>query len=84
MFASGLTSTAVPSKALLLFPQQVTFAKVSEGVLASSEDGVEGCEVSRVEKSTLVKGERTLTLQGDPSLSTDLPSAQDDFRQVRH
>lgn len=50
--------------------------------MASSREGAEGCKVSRVEKSTVVEGKRTMTHQGDPSLASDLPSAQDDFKQV--
>lgn len=59
----------------------MAFAEV-EGFLESSQEGTEGCKVNQVEKSTVVKGKRTMTHQGDPSLSTDLPSAQDDFKQV--
>lgn len=59
----------------------MTFAEC-EGFSASRQDTVEGCKVSHVEKTTVVEGERTLTHQGDPSLASDLPSAQDDFRQV--
>ncbi|XP_041789906.1 ankyrin-3-like [Chelmon rostratus] len=60
---------------------EVTFAEC-EGFSASRQDTVEGCKVSHVEKTTVVEGERTLTHQGDPSLASDLPSAQDDFRQA--
>ncbi|XP_075886948.1 ankyrin-2 isoform X3 [Nelusetta ayraudi] len=60
---------------------EVAFAEV-EGFLESSQEGTEGCKVNQVEKSTVVKGKRTMTHQGDPSLSTDLPSAQDDFKQA--
>ncbi|XP_044045584.1 ankyrin-3-like isoform X14 [Siniperca chuatsi] len=57
---------------------EVTFAEC-EGFSASKQ---EGCKVSRVERTTVVEGERTMTHQGDPSLSSDLPSAQDDFKQA--
>lgn len=60
---------------------QVTFAE-GEGSSASSQETAEGCRVSRVERTIVVEGERTLTLQGDPSLASDLPSAQKDFKQV--
>ncbi|XP_076001841.1 uncharacterized protein ank2a [Genypterus blacodes] len=41
-------------------------------------------EVSRIEKTTVVEGERTVTHHGDQSLASDLPSAQDDFKQGPH
>lgn len=53
-----------------------------EGFLASSREGADGCKVNCAEKSTVVEGKRTMTHQGDPSLASDLPSAQDDFKQV--
>ncbi|XP_056265636.1 ankyrin-2-like isoform X3 [Pseudoliparis swirei] len=59
---------------------EVTFAE-GEGSSASSQETAEGCRVSRVERTIVVEGERTLTLQGDPSLASDLPSAQKDFKQ---
>ncbi|XP_056265640.1 ankyrin-3-like isoform X7 [Pseudoliparis swirei] len=60
---------------------EVTFAE-GEGSSASSQETAEGCRVSRVERTIVVEGERTLTLQGDPSLASDLPSAQKDFKQA--
>ena len=42
----------------------------------------EDCKVSCIERTTVVEGERTMTHHGDPSLASDLPSAQDDFKQV--
>ncbi|XP_037619699.1 ankyrin-3 isoform X6 [Sebastes umbrosus] len=60
---------------------EVTFAEC-EGLSASSQKTAEGCKVSRVERTTVVEGERTMTQQGDPSLASDLPSAQDDFKQA--
>ncbi|XP_074486284.1 uncharacterized protein ank2a isoform X2 [Sebastes fasciatus] len=60
---------------------EVTFAEC-EGLSASTQKTAEGCKVSRVERTTVVEGERTMTQQGDPSLASDLPSAQDDFKQA--
>ncbi|XP_019111936.2 ankyrin-2 isoform X2 [Larimichthys crocea] len=60
---------------------EVTFA---EGFSASRQETTGSCKVSRVERTTVVEGERTMTHQGDPSLASDLPSAQDDFKQGPH
>ncbi|XP_068447928.1 ankyrin-3 isoform X2 [Clinocottus analis] len=54
---------------------EVTFAEC-EGSSASSQE-----TLSRVERTVVVEGERALTHQGDPSLASDLPSAQKDFQQ---
>ncbi|XP_031727881.1 ankyrin-2 isoform X2 [Anarrhichthys ocellatus] len=62
---------------------EVTFAEC-EGFSASSQEAAEGCTVSCVERTTVVEGERTMTHQGDPSLASDLPSAQKDFEQGPH
>ncbi|XP_053182481.1 ankyrin-2-like [Scomber japonicus] len=60
---------------------EVTFA-ACEGFSASRQEGPEGSKVSQVEEKTVVDGERTMTHQGDPSLASDLPSAQEDFKQA--
>nr|XP_046269009.1 ankyrin-2-like isoform X5 [Scatophagus argus] len=60
---------------------EVTFAEC-EGFTASRQETAEGCKVSRVERTTVVEGKRTMTQQGDPSLASDLPTAQDDFKQA--
>ncbi|XP_070768375.1 ankyrin-2 [Enoplosus armatus] len=60
---------------------EVTFAEC-EGFSASKHETAEGSKVSRVERTTVVEGERTMTHQGDPCLASDLPSAQDDFKQA--
>ena len=41
-----------------------------------------GRKVSRVVKTTVVRGDRLEKQTGDASLAADLPSAQDDFRKV--
>ncbi|KAM8771886.1 uncharacterized protein ank2a isoform 2-T2 [Acanthopagrus schlegelii] len=62
---------------------EVTFAE-HEGFSATKQETREGCKVSHVERTTVVEGERTMKHQGDPSLASDLPSAQDDFKQGPH
>lgn len=46
------------------------------------QDKAECGKVSRVERTVVLEGERTMTHHGDLSLASDLPSAQDDFKQV--
>lgn len=43
---------------------------------------VQGRKVSKVVKTTVVKGERMERRRGDPLLSADLPSAREDFEKV--
>uniref|UniRef100_A0A8D2E2J8 Ankyrin 2 n=1 Tax=Sciurus vulgaris TaxID=55149 RepID=A0A8D2E2J8_SCIVU len=45
---------------------------------------VEGRRVSKVVKTTMVRGERMEKHLGDSSLATDLPSAKDDFEEDNH
>nr|XP_027791303.1 ankyrin-2 isoform X4 [Marmota flaviventris] len=45
---------------------------------------VEGRRVSKVIKTTMVRGERMEKHLGDSSLATDLPSAKDDFEEDNH
>ncbi|XP_035492829.2 ankyrin-2 isoform X3 [Scophthalmus maximus] len=60
---------------------EVTFAE-GEGFSVSRQETAEGSKVSLVERTKVVEGERTMTHQGDPSLASDLPTAQDDFKQA--
>ncbi|XP_053275302.1 ankyrin-2 [Pleuronectes platessa] len=60
---------------------EVTFAEC-EGFSASRQESTEGCQVSLGERTKVLEGERTMTHQGDPSLASDLPTAQDDFKQA--
>ncbi|XP_029355352.1 uncharacterized protein LOC115041744 isoform X3 [Echeneis naucrates] len=60
---------------------EVTFTQ-SEGFTASRQEAGEAWKVSETERTTVVEGERTMTHRGDPSLASDLPSAQDDFKQA--
>ncbi|XP_029355344.1 uncharacterized protein LOC115041744 isoform X2 [Echeneis naucrates] len=62
---------------------EVTFTQ-SEGFTASRQEAGEAWKVSETERTTVVEGERTMTHRGDPSLASDLPSAQDDFKQGSH
>lgn len=43
---------------------------------------VQGRKVSKVVKTTVVRGERMEKHTGDPSLAADLPSAREDFEKV--
>ncbi|XP_055014007.1 ankyrin-2-like isoform X2 [Boleophthalmus pectinirostris] len=58
---------------------EVTFTEC-EGL--SKQDQAEGGRVSCVEKTVVLEGERTMTHHGDVTLASDVPSAQDDFRQA--
>ncbi|XP_060939609.1 ankyrin-2-like [Limanda limanda] len=60
---------------------EVTFAEC-EGFSASRQESTEGRKVSLGERTKVLEGERTMTHQGDPSLASDLPTAQDDFKQA--
>uniref|UniRef100_A0A3Q1JH90 Ankyrin 2a, neuronal n=1 Tax=Anabas testudineus TaxID=64144 RepID=A0A3Q1JH90_ANATE len=59
---------------------EVTFTE-HEGFSASRQETAETSKVSHVERTVVVEGKRIMTHQGDPSLASDLPSAQDDFKQ---
>lgn len=65
---------------------QVTFSEPSAygGAMASEfeDEPVQGRKVSKVVKTMVVQGERMEKHIGDPSLSSDLPSAKDDFEKV--
>ncbi|XP_025763538.1 ankyrin-2 isoform X6 [Oreochromis niloticus] len=39
-------------------------------------------KISHTERTTVVEGERTVTHHGDQSLTSDLPTAQDDFKEA--
>lgn len=55
------------------------------GAAMSSEfevEPVQGRKVSKVVKTTVVRGERTEKQTGDRSLAADLPSAREDFEKV--
>ncbi|XP_077426311.1 uncharacterized protein ank2a isoform X2 [Vanacampus margaritifer] len=61
---------------------EVTFAE-SEG-FSASQATAEVRKVSLAERTTVVEGKRTVTHKGDLSLASDLPSAQEDFKQGPH
>ncbi|KAM9314830.1 uncharacterized protein ank2a [Pholidichthys leucotaenia] len=60
---------------------EVTFTEC-EGSSSLNREAADGCTVSYTERTTVMDGERTVTHEGDPSLTSDLPSAQDDFKQA--
>ncbi|XP_039529007.1 ankyrin-2b isoform X5 [Pimephales promelas] len=65
---------------------EVTFSEPFSytGATASEfeDEPVQGRKVSKVVKTMVVQGERLEKLIGDPSLSSDLPSAKDDFEKA--
>ena len=65
---------------------QLTFSEpLALGAATSSEfevEPVQGRKVSKVVKTTVVRGERMEKQMGDPSLAADLPSAREDFEKV--
>lgn len=65
---------------------QLTFSEpLALGAATSSDfevEPVQGRKVSKVVKTTVVRGERKEKQTGDPSLAADLPSAREDFEKV--
>lgn len=65
--------------------QQSEVAVAEPGALGEASrfqaEPVEGRRVSRVVKTTVVRGERMEKQLGDPRIAPDLPSAKDDFEQ---
>ncbi|XP_039598572.1 uncharacterized protein LOC120519868 [Polypterus senegalus] len=64
---------------------EVTFSEPHAIASGSSEfqmEPVHGRKVSKVIKTTVMHGERMEKLLGDTTLSTDLPSAKEDFEQA--
>ncbi|XP_043953052.1 ankyrin-2b isoform X10 [Gambusia affinis] len=66
--------------------KELTFSEpLALGATTASEfeaEPVQGRKVSRVVKTTVVRGERMEKQRGDPLLSADLPSAQEDFEKA--
>lgn len=64
---------------------QVTLSEPAVLLSASQfqSEPVEGRKVSKVIKTTVVHGERTEKHHGDASLASDLPSAKEDFEEVK-
>ncbi|XP_031416361.1 ankyrin-2 isoform X2 [Clupea harengus] len=60
---------------------EVTFCE-RPGASASGAEQDDSGEVSQVVQTSLVQGERMEMHHGDPTLASDLPSAQDDFSQA--
>lgn len=63
------------------FSFQVTFVEL-KGFPSSPQQAADSCEFSQTKKTTVVEDKRTLSSYGDPSLASDLPSDQDDIKQV--
>ncbi|XP_047241904.1 ankyrin-2b isoform X2 [Girardinichthys multiradiatus] len=65
--------------------KELTISKpLGLGATTTSEfevEPVQGRKVSKVVKTTVVRGERMEKQRGDPSLAADLPSAQEDFEK---
>ncbi|KAM4714014.1 ankyrin-2b isoform 6-T6 [Anableps anableps] len=65
--------------------KELTFSEpLALGATTASEfevEPVQGRKVSKVVKTTMVRGERMEKQRGDPSLAADLPSAQEDFEK---
>lgn len=49
---------------------------------SSRQETTDGRKISHTERTTMLEGERTVTHHGDQSLTSDLPTAQDDFKKV--
>eukprot|EP00063_Salmo_salar_P062839 XP_014037674.1 PREDICTED: ankyrin-3-like [Salmo salar] len=63
-------------------PPEVTFSERDSDSVWGEEESAEGREVSRVERNAVVvEGDWTETHHGDPTLTSDLPTARDDFTQ---
>ncbi|XP_045572287.1 uncharacterized protein isoform X7 [Salmo salar] len=61
---------------------EVTFSERDSDSVWGEEESAEGREVSRVERNAVVvEGDWTETHHGDPTLTSDLPTARDDFTQ---
>lgn len=82
-----LDLVCVSSDCFIVLPHvQLTFSEPPAlGAATSSEfevEPVQGRKVSKVVKTTVVRGERTEKQTGDRSLAADLPSAREDFEKV--
>ncbi|XP_075472865.1 ankyrin-2 isoform X9 [Ascaphus truei] len=81
----GDTVSKVLKRTVLMSDSEQSEITFSEPKVLSSQfqaEPVEGRKVSKVVKTTMVHGERTEKYLGDPSLASDLPSAEDDFEQA--
>ncbi|XP_063332417.1 ankyrin-2 isoform X4 [Pelmatolapia mariae] len=59
---------------------EVTFTE-REHSSSSRQETADGRKISHTERTTVLEGERTVTHHGDQSLTSDLPTAQDDFKK---
>nr|XP_012778217.1 ankyrin-2 isoform X2 [Maylandia zebra] len=60
---------------------EVTFTE-REHSSSSRQETADGRKISHTERTTVLEGERTVTHHGDQSLTSDLPTAQDDFKKA--
>ncbi|XP_067106168.1 uncharacterized protein [Osmerus mordax] len=77
--AEGDSYSRVVKRTVLRSEGDHTEVTFTDGVPGSGEELLGGHKVSRVEQTSVVEGERRETHHGDPSLTSDLPSAHDDF-----
>ncbi|XP_051021788.1 ankyrin-2 isoform X2 [Acomys russatus] len=83
----GDSYSKVIKRVVLKSDTQQSEVTLSEPSILSSTsqfqaEPVEGRKVSKVVKTTVVRGERMEKSLGDASLATDLPSAKDDFEEA--
>ncbi|XP_035762295.1 ankyrin-2-like [Neolamprologus brichardi] len=60
---------------------EVTFTEC-EHSSSSRQETADGRKISHTERTTVLEGKRTVTHHGDQSLTSDLPTAQDDFKKA--
>ncbi|XP_062334483.1 ankyrin-2-like isoform X2 [Osmerus eperlanus] len=77
--AEGDSYSRVVKRTVLRSEGDHTEVTFTDGVPGSGEELLGGHKVSRVEQTSVVEGERRETHHGDPSLTSDLPSAHEDF-----
>ncbi|XP_046900936.1 ankyrin-2 isoform X2 [Hypomesus transpacificus] len=77
--AEGDSYSRVVKRTVLRSEGDHTEVTFTDGVPGSGEELLGGHKVSRVEQTSVVEGERRETHHGDPSLTSDLPSAREDF-----
>lgn len=85
-FCAATCSTRTQTHGRLVLCAQLTFSepRVLEAATSSQfeVEPVQGRKVSKVVKTTVVRGERVEKRTGDSSLAADLPSAREDFEKV--
>lgn len=74
------TLTAVPLCSQLTFSEPLALGAATPSEFEA--EPVQGRKVSKVVKTTVVRGERLEKQTGETSLAADLPSAREDFERV--